>query len=99
MGNRRAAESVLDELLNYALDHFDREELFLQNSGYPFSDLVKHKLQHASFTESVQDIRWQYLHGFRPRINQEVLLFLRDWLSKHILVEDMKYSVLAYPDN
>ena len=33
-----------------------------------------------------------YLHGLRPTINQEVLLFLRDWLSKHILVEDMKYA-------
>ncbi len=92
IGNRRVAESVLDELLNYSIDHFDREEQFLQKSGYPFQDLVAHKLQHASFTETVQDIRWQYLHGFSPRINQEVLFFLRDWLSKHILVEDMKYA-------
>ena len=61
--------------------------------SYPFPGMFKHKLQHASFTETVQDIRWQYLHGFRPRINREVLLFLRDWLSKHILVEDMKYAV------
>ena len=97
IGNRRVAESVLDELLNYTIDHFNREEQYLQKSGYPFSDLVAHKLQHASFTETIQDIRWQYLHGFRPRINQEVLLFLRDWLSKHILVEDMKYAVLASP--
>jgi len=92
IGNRRIAESVLDELLNYTIDHFNREERFLQKSGYPSSDLVAHKLLHASFAETVQDIRWQYLHGFRPRINQEVLLFLRDWLSKHILVEDMKYA-------
>lgn len=92
IGNRRIAESVLDELLNYAIDHFNREEQYLQQSGYPMPDLFAHKLQHAAFTESVQDIRWQYLHGFRPRINQEVLLFLRNWLSKHILVEDMKYA-------
>jgi len=95
IGNRRIAESVLDELLNYAIDHFNREEQYLQQSGYPMPDLVTHKLQHAAFTESVQDIRWQYLHGLRPRINQEVLLFLRDWLSKHILVEDMKYAGAA----
>lgn len=92
IGNRRVAESVLDELLNYAIDHFNREEQFLQKSGYPFQDLVKHKLQHAAFTETIQDIRWQYLCGFCPRINQEVLFFLRDWLGKHILVEDMKYA-------
>ena len=99
IGNRRAAESVLDELLNYAIDHFDREELFLHDSGYPIPDLVKHKLQHASFTETIRDIRWQYLHGFRPKINQEVLFFLRDWLSKHILVVDMEYAGLACADN
>lgn len=93
IGNRRIAESVLDELINYTIDHFNREEQFLQEVGYPFDELITHKLQHASFTETIQDIRWQYLHGFRPKINREVLLFLRDWLSKHILVEDMKYAV------
>lgn len=99
IGNRRVAESVLDELLNYTIDHFSREEQYLQKSGYPSQDLFAHRLQHASFTETIQDIRWQYLHGFRPRINQEVLLFLRDWLSKHILVEDMRYAALACADN
>lgn len=94
IGNRRIAESVLDELLNYTIDHFNREEQFLLETGYPAPALAAHKQQHASFTETVQDIRWQYLHGFRPTINKEVLLFLRDWLKKHILVEDMKYAVL-----
>lgn len=94
IGNRRIAESVLDELINYTIDHFNREEEFLQDTGYPFAELVTHKLQHASFSETIQDIRWQYLHGFRSRINRQVLLFLRDWLNKHILVEDMKYAVL-----
>ncbi len=94
IGNRRIAESVLDELVNYTIDHFNREEQFLQETGYPFADLITHKMQHASFTETIQDIRWQYLHGFRPKINREVLLFLRNWLSKHILVEDKKYGVL-----
>lgn len=93
IGNRRIAESVLDELVNYTIDHFNREEQFLQETGYPFPEQIAHKLQHASFAETIQDIRWQYLHGFRPKINREVLLFLRDWLSKHILVEDMKYAV------
>ena len=91
IGNRRVVESVLDELLNYTIDHFNREEQFLHKSAYPFAELVAHKLKHAAFTETVQDIRWQYLQGFRPRINQEVLFFLRDWLSRHILIEDMKY--------
>lgn len=91
IGNRRIAESVLDELINYTLDHFQREELFLTEMSYP--DLARHKRLHNSFTDMIQDIRWQYLHGFRPTINNEILIFLRNWLSKHILVEDMKYTL------
>ncbi|WP_435628169.1 bacteriohemerythrin [Candidatus Ferrigenium straubiae] len=92
IGNRRNIEFVLDELVDYAIDHFSREERYLQDAGYPFENLVAHKLQHAAFTETIQDIRWQYQHGFCRRIDREVLLFLRDWLGKHILVEDMKYA-------
>jgi len=95
IGNRRVAESVLDELLNYAIDHFDHEEQYLKDSDYPSADLVSHSLQHSWFSAGIRDIRWQYLQGFRPSINQEVLLFLRDWLSNHILIEDMKYAKLA----
>lgn len=91
IGNRRIAESVLDELINYTLDHFQHEELFLEGIGYPGLD--RHKRLHNSFTDVIQDIRWQYLHGFRPKINDEILFFLRNWLSKHILVEDMKYTL------
>ena len=96
IGNRRIAESVLDELLNYTIDHFSREERYLQKSGYPIPDLCAHQLLHASFTDTIQEIRWQYQRGFRSKINREVLLFLRDWLSKHILVEDMKYAALVH---
>lgn len=47
-------------------------------------------LGNRRIAESVQDIRWQHLHGLRTTINQKVLLFPRNWLTKHILIEDMK---------
>lgn len=92
IGNRHNIEFVLDELVDYAIDHFSREEQYLLDAGYPFQYLFAHKLQHASFAETIQEVRWQYQQGFSRRINQEVLLFLRNWLGKHILVEDMKYA-------
>jgi len=95
IGNRHIVESVLDELLNYAIDHFNREERHLQKSGYPLTELCAHQLLHASFTNTIQEIRWQYQCGFRSRINRGILLFLRDWLNKHILIEDMKYAALV----
>lgn len=95
IGNRHIVESVLDKLLDYTIDHFHREEGHMQKSGYRFPELEAHKRQHTAFAQTIKDIRWQYLHGFHSRINQEVLLLLREWLSRHILTEDMKYSVPA----
>jgi hemerythrin-like metal-binding protein len=97
IGNRHNTEFVLDELVDYSLDHFAREEQYLQDTGYPFEALVAHKLQHAAFAETIQEIRWQYQQEFGRKINYEMLLLLRNWLSEHILVEDMKYASL--PDN
>ncbi len=91
--NRRGVESVLDELVNYTIEHFQREEAYMQETDY--SAMPTHMLQHAAFTETILDIRWQYLHGLRPYINGDVLRFLRDWLSKHIVVEDKKYAQAA----
>jgi hemerythrin-like metal-binding protein len=93
IGNRRIVESVLDELVNYTIEHFRREEAYMRAMDYPA--MSAHMLLHAAFTESIQDIRWQYLHGLRPNISGDVLSFLRDWLSKHILVEDREYVRFA----
>jgi len=92
IGNRRNIEFVLDELVDYTIDHFNREESYLCDRNYPPSELARHKLLHAEFTRVIQEIRWQYQNGFRSGLNQELLRFLREWLSKHILVEDMKYA-------
>ncbi len=92
VGNRRNIEFVLDELVDYTIDHFNREELFLQDNGYPLGEMAAHKLMHAEFTKAIQDIRWQYQNGFRSGINQELLRYMRTWLSKHILVEDVKFA-------
>ena len=83
---------MLDELVNYTIDHFNREELYLEEQDYPLIELAKHRQLHAEFTQVIQEIRWQYQNGFRSGINQDLLRFLRNWLGKHILVEDIKYA-------
>jgi hemerythrin-like metal-binding protein len=91
IGNRRIVESVLDELVNYTIEHFRREEALMAERGY--AGLTAHQRQHAVFAETVNDIRWQYLHGLRPNINQKVLNFLMKWLSAHIYREDRSVFV------
>jgi hemerythrin-like metal-binding protein len=86
IGNRRIVESVLDELMNYTIEHFQREEAMMAERGY--AKLESHMRQHAVFAETVNDIRWQYLHGLRSNINQKVLRFLMNWLQTHIYRED-----------
>jgi len=95
IGNRRIVESVLDELMNYTVEHFRREEALMAERGY--AKLESHMRQHAVFAETVNDIRWQYLHGLRSNINQKVLRFLMNWLQTHIYKEDRSVFVVAVP--
>ncbi|MBF0426746.1 MAG: bacteriohemerythrin, partial [Magnetococcales bacterium] len=81
---------VLDELFNYTVRHFQREESFLR--GHAFPDLLDHELQHGRFADQVADLRRRYLHKNQPEAANELMELMGRWLARHILVEDMKYA-------
>jgi hemerythrin-like metal-binding protein len=57
--------------------------------GYP--QLEEHKIIHRAFVRWVTELREEYVtYGKRP-LGESVLLYLRDWLSHHILGEDQRY--------
>jgi hemerythrin len=87
-GSKVAAE-IVDDLENYAAGHFSVEEKFMAQTKYPLLD--EHRAQHQDFVSKVA--------GFRKAVEADVagssiavLGFLTDWLSKHILQVDKKYS-------
>lgn len=100
-GNRQVIEFVLDDLVHYTESHFKREEEMLEHGGYP--DFERHSRIHQGICRRLEEIRWEYFQGIRDELKGEILEFLKDWLHRHILVEDMAYrpylEVAARPDS
>ncbi|MGR3319907.1 MAG: bacteriohemerythrin [Candidatus Anammoxibacter sp.] len=82
-------EVVLKDLVIYTKSHFANEENLLSSNGYP--DFLKHKEKHDELTGQVIDLQKQF-EGGRIMITLQVMKFLKDWLSNHILDIDKKYA-------
>lgn len=82
---------ILEELIDYSKMHFEYEEqLFLK---FQYKDKEKHSEAHRIFGEEISK-RMADLEGtqFSRDIQlSTLLLFLKNWLEKHILEEDKKY--------
>jgi hemerythrin len=79
----------LTRLTQYALEHFHDEESLMEAVGYP--DLERHKALHQEFRQKIAECCVAAtLHvGVMPHA---LVAYLHDWLSEHVLVEDMKYK-------
>jgi hemerythrin len=81
--------SVLDQLVKYTQAHFVDEERAMQTAGYP--GLTEHKKEHAALTERVLRLREDFAGG-RVAMSVQVLTFLKEWLSQHIMGADKQYA-------
>jgi hemerythrin len=86
---RDVVASVLNVLIEYTETHFGREEKLMEISGYP--GIEAHKTEHARLTAQVRDIRDRFQRGERRVVDEELMSFLKTWLSGHILGIDMQY--------
>ena len=77
---------ILGKLIVYTRQHFAREEAFWTAHEYP--QLTVHKQQHARLLAMVDDFKKQYDTG-KLLLTLEVMDFLADWLTKHILGSDV----------
>ena len=87
------AKDVMNDLVGqlaaYTDSHFKTEEEFFRKHKY--NETVKHKAEHDSLRKEVMALKSKLDSG-EAIITVEVLYFLKDWLSKHILGSDKKYS-------
>lgn len=81
---------VLDALLDYTDYHFTREEALMAACGYP--EIGPHKRTHAMLRAQVHDIRDRYRRNPESIHAREVLAFLKNWLSAHIIGRDKRYA-------
>jgi hemerythrin-like metal-binding protein len=85
-GSRARIKAVLDQLVHYTVTHFQHEEQVMLECGYP--DLNNHKAIHSQLKRRTVAM-CAHLEALTER---DVLSYLRDWWSGHILEHDKAYA-------
>jgi len=88
--NREIITSVLTVLMEYTCTHFAREEKILEKSDYPHLEM--HQEKHKVLREQVIEIHRRFVEEEVDSIAGETLVFLKEWLTKHILGTDLAYK-------
>ena len=81
--------SLLRQMVKYTVDHFTAEEAMMTSSKYP--GLAAHRAKHIELTRQVGEFVDRYERG-EIALNVQLMNFLRDWLTTHILKEDKEYG-------
>lgn len=87
-----ALQEITQNLLSYALYHFETEEELMQEYGYregSAEDAKAHLSQHRAFSAKVVSVR-DGLQSGTPIAPSDLLGFLNEWLVNHILNTDKK---------
>jgi len=80
---------VVNRMIAYATSHFAREERCMLDCSY--AGFREHKEEHDEFCDKTVDL-FERLSTGRLVLSLEVIMFLRDWLTHHIMETDKKYS-------
>ncbi len=81
--------TILNELVQYTVKHFSYEENLFTSNGYP--DSKAHKEVHKKLIDQVTTLKNNFDNG-NEVISMDVMNFLKEWLSGHIMGTDKKYS-------
>jgi hemerythrin-like metal-binding protein len=84
-----AVENILPRLVDYTVTHFANEEHIMEKHGYP--GFLNHRKLHEALKAQVGEYAARLKEG-RSTAVVEFMAFLKDWLTKHIVGVDMKYS-------
>ena len=80
---------ILSRMLEYTEFHFDAEEKYMAEYGYP--DYEAHRMQHLQFIRKTAQLAMDTI-AQKKSVPQDLLVYLRDWLTGHILNADMQYK-------
>jgi hemerythrin len=87
------AQQALQTLTRYAQWHFAREECVMAACGFPGD--ATHKVAHERFGRTAAGFLKKFEANpdkVAPELCREIYEFLQDWLTHHILVQDMAYK-------
>ncbi len=81
----KARSHILEDLVDAAMNHFIAEEELFKRHGYAQADA--HAQGHSGETEKLVQLLDQ-CQADAAAVNQASLTALKDWLTRHIQVED-----------
>lgn len=81
-------KEILEELDNYAEQHFENEEAYMEQIRDP--ELIIQRSQHMVFRNKVRN--WEFMDidelEAQAQMLEEMMLFLAEWLYQHIIGSD-----------
>lgn len=84
-----ALAKIINGLITYTVTHFQAEEKYFDQYGYP--DAAAHKAEHAAFKQKVGEFKAGFESG-KIGLSMQVNEFLSKWLQNHINNVDKKYG-------
>lgn len=87
-GKQQVVKS-LSSLIKYTQIHFKTEENFMVSHQYP--DYMNHETEHDRLTKTVREFQDKFQRN-EVGLTIDVMEFLKNWLSKHILGSDQRYA-------
>ena len=87
--DKEVVDNTLNELVGFTVMHFGYEEKLFDQYGY--ADSLWHKDKHKTLLEQVGGYVTRYKGG-DTNVSHELLSFLKNWLTKHIMGVDQKYA-------
>ncbi|PIT94377.1 hypothetical protein COT98_03945 [Candidatus Falkowbacteria bacterium CG10_big_fil_rev_8_21_14_0_10_39_9] len=85
---RSTQEIILDELVNYALIHFETEEKYFAEFNYEGAE--DHKEAHRELKAKIMAFQDESKTGTAD-LSDDLIDFLEDWLIDHLAKMDRKY--------
>ncbi len=84
-------DSIFEQLEYYCQSHFAKEEALLAKIDY--QQLADHKKSHQIFIKKIPVLKQQWFDDVSEQevVKEQIILFLQQWLIKHILEEDLDY--------
>jgi hemerythrin-like metal-binding protein len=84
----QALIDIFSRLVEYTASHFATEEKIFADTNYPETE--EHIKHHKKLVESALKLQADFKAG-NSVVGREVMDFLKDWLTNHILKTDKKY--------
>jgi hemerythrin len=78
--------SLLEELKEYTIFHFNSEEEYMRGIGY--KKFLSHKVEHNDFIEAINNVNLSKIDKNQDAYILEMLQFVLKWIDEHILKQD-----------